>query len=90
MADKLMWHGKLTSVQPRIRLWGSFDQRSHTYLGYALFIEGISGDEAKTFRIGIGKAAQARHQFRAGDEVQGESLPVVDARKEPIITRPPG
>ena len=34
--EKLLWHGVLTSVQPRIRLSRSFDQRSHTYLGYAL------------------------------------------------------
>lgn len=33
---KVAWQGMLTSVQPRIRMLRSFDQRSHAYLGYAL------------------------------------------------------
>jgi hypothetical protein len=32
--EKIGWQGVLLSVQPRIRLTRSFDQRSHTYLGY--------------------------------------------------------
>ena len=35
-SEKIVWHGVLLSVQPRIRLTRSFDQRSHTYLGYSL------------------------------------------------------
>jgi len=31
MAEKLLWRGTVTSVQPRIRLLRSFDQRSHSY-----------------------------------------------------------
>jgi hypothetical protein len=34
--EKIAWQGVLLSVQPRIRLTRSFDQRSHNYLGYAL------------------------------------------------------
>ncbi len=30
---KIAWSGVLTTVQPRIRLTRSFDQRSHTYQG---------------------------------------------------------
>ena len=67
----------MVAVQPRIRLLRSFDERSHNYLGYALRIAGTVGGEAREFTIGIGKAAQARHQFRAGDVVSGESLPVM-------------
>jgi hypothetical protein len=37
---KIPWHGVLLSVQPRIRLTRSFDQRSRTYLGYALKVRG--------------------------------------------------
>jgi hypothetical protein len=33
---KVLWSGKVISVQPRIRLMRSFDQRSHSYLGYTL------------------------------------------------------
>jgi hypothetical protein len=81
---KTAWSGRIISVQPRIRLTRSFDQRSHTYLGYALFIEGVIGDETSHFSIGIGKAAQQKHQFQVGDEVSGESLPVADDRQEAV------
>ena len=81
---KLRWQGKIVSVQPRIRLLRSFDQRSHSYLGYSLLVKGrISGLEEE-FMVGIGKAAQAKHQFRIGDIVQGESHPVPDSRVEPV------
>jgi hypothetical protein len=82
--EKLAWQGRLTSVQPRIRLSRSFDQRSHSYLGYALRVAGvISGDE-KEFLVGIGKAAQAKHGFGAGDIVSGQSHPVLDNRMETV------
>jgi hypothetical protein len=42
---KIPWQGVLLSVQPRIRLTRSFDQRSHTYLGYALKV--VAGSEVK-------------------------------------------
>ena len=44
-------------VQPRIRLTRSFDQRSHTYLGYALKVSGRVGSEAREFLVGIGQGA---------------------------------
>ena len=78
---KIPWSGKVISVQPRIRLMRSFDQRSHSYLGYLLQIHGLIG-ETETFAIGIGKGAQAEHQFRVGDFVSGKSEVVPDARTE--------
>jgi hypothetical protein len=81
---KLAWEGDLLSVQPRIRLTRSFDQRSHTYLGYALRLRGMVGGESREFSVGIGKAAQAKHAFRAGDRVSGEAEPVADPRLEPV------
>lgn len=39
--SKIQWRGTLTSVQPRIRLSRSFDQRSHSYLGYVLRIDAV-------------------------------------------------
>ena len=80
--DKLAWHGRLTSVQPRLRLSRSFDQRSHSYLGYALRIFGVINDDEKEFVVGIGKVAQAKHGFCAGDTVSGMSHPVLDNRLE--------
>ncbi len=81
---KTAWFGRVVSVQPRIRLIRSFDQRSHDYLGYSLLINGVIGDETREFSIGIGKAAQEKHQFQVEDEVRGESLPVVDPRLESV------
>lgn len=81
---KLPWQGKLLSVQPRIRLLRSFDERSHSYLGYALKVEGVIAEESREFLIGIGKDAQAKHLFQAGDVVSGESHPVFDNDMEVV------
>ncbi len=60
----------------------SYDQRQHTYLGYVLFIRGTVGSDERQFSVAIGKAAQAKHQFMAGDMVSGVSYPVTDSRME--------
>jgi hypothetical protein len=78
VSSKVSWRGTLVSVQPRIRLTRSFDQRSHSYLGYVLRVRGDLGGEAREFVVAIGKAAQERHQFRVGDEMSGESVRVED------------
>ena len=80
--DRIHWSGKVISVQPRIRLIRSFDQRSHGYLGYTLRVYGIVGGEERTFHIGIGKGAHAKHQFRIGDVISGKSEVVPDPRTE--------
>ena len=79
---KTKWRGKLISVQPRIRLTRSFDQRYHSYLGYVLRVHGVAGGEEREFLVAIGKKAQEKHEFRVGDVVSGESEPVSDARLE--------
>ncbi len=80
VAEKIPWNGVLISVQPRIRLSRSFDQRSHTYLGYALRVRGSIGSEVREFLVGVGQGAHAKHHFRAGDTVSGDALSVADAR----------
>jgi len=82
--NKLCWQGELISVQPRIRLLRSFDQRSHSYLGYVLCLNGMIGDEEREFMVGIGKGAQAKHSFQVGDIVSGQCQPVEDARLETV------
>ena len=72
MAEKLSWEGGLTAVQPRIRLLRSFDERSHSYLGFVLQVEGTIGGEERSFLVGVGKAAQEKPQFQSGDVVSGE------------------
>jgi hypothetical protein len=72
-SGKLSFQGILVSVQPRIRLLRSFDQRHHNYLGYALRIQGMIGNEERNFWVGIGKGAQAKHKFQVGCELSGEA-----------------
>jgi hypothetical protein len=82
--EKVRWSGTLISVQPRIRLSRSFDQRSHTYLGYALRVHGNIGNEAREFLVGVGEGAHAKHQFQVGEAVSGSALPVADPRMETV------
>jgi len=84
VSNKLSWRGKLTSVQPRIRLLRSFDQRNHSYLGYALRVQGLIEGQEREFTVGIGKGAQAKHMFRAGDVVSGQCQQVEDDRTEAV------
>jgi hypothetical protein len=79
---KLAWRGTVVSAQPRIRLTRSFDERSHSYLGYVLGVRGDLGGEPKEFVVAIGKGAQEKHQIRVGDEVSGEGVRVEDPRLE--------
>ena len=69
-------------MQPRIRLTRSFDQRSHTYQGYLLRPQGTIGDDQRECLVAVGEAAHAEHQFRAGDRVSGEGVPVADPHTE--------
>jgi hypothetical protein len=87
---KSTFKGLITSIQPRIRLTRSFDEASHTYLGYAIKIAGtidnqetISSNQ-NIFSIGIGKAAQAKFNFKVNDVISGECLPVLDPDMEPV------
>ncbi|MEE4352987.1 MAG: hypothetical protein V2J25_08975 [Desulfatiglans sp.] len=80
--EKIAWSGRIISIQPRIRLLRSFDERSHSYLGYVLRVEGTIADEPGEFIIAIGKAAQAKHRFRADMEASGQAVLVPDPRLE--------
>jgi hypothetical protein len=81
-SEKISWSGRVVAVQPRIRLLRSFDERSHSYLGYVLCIDGTCGGEAGKFLIAAGKAAYEKHRFHTGMELSGCSVPVEDPRKE--------
>ena len=52
---KIPWTGVITSVQPRIRLNRSFDERIHSYQGYMLRIDGHIGDEQREFIVAVGE-----------------------------------
>ena len=81
---KLSFQGTIISIQPRIRLTRSFDESSHTYLGYAIKTTGTIDNQQTTFSIGIGKAAQAKFNFKVNDVISGECLPVPDPDLEPV------
>jgi len=80
--EKISWSGTIVSIQPRIRLTRSFDQRHHNYLGYVLTLDGTCGGEAGQFTVAIGEAALRKHQLHVGIELQGQSMPIADARLE--------
>jgi hypothetical protein len=82
--NKLSFRGVIISIQPRIRLTRSFDEAFHTYLGYAIRITGTIDNQQTTFSIGIGKAAQAKFNFKVNDVISGECLPVPNADLEPV------
>lgn len=83
MDTKLIFKGTIISIQPRIRLTRSFDESSHTYLGYAIILEGDLDNARVTFSVGIGKAAHAKHQFKVNDVISGECVLVPDPDTEP-------
>lgn len=80
--EKLAWQGVLLSVQPRIRLTRSFDQVSHSYLGYSLNVRGTVGNEVREFLVAVGQVAHTKHQFQAAAAVSGNALPVPDPHLE--------
>ena len=81
---KQPWRGRLLAIQPRIRLTRSFDERTHTYMGYALRLDGTIAASSGEFLVGVGPAAHARHRLRAGDVLSGESAPVADPQIEAV------
>jgi len=80
--EEVAWSGRLLAVQPRIRLTRSFDERQHSYHGYVLRVNGTCGDETGEFLVAVGKGAHEKHQFGAGMELSGLSVPVDDPRLE--------
>lgn len=60
----------------------SFDQRSHSYLGCVLRIDGTCGEQTGEFLIAVGEGAHEKHRFQAGMELEGQAVRVDDPRKE--------
>jgi len=79
---KKEWTGEVLSVQPRIRLTRSFDERTHSYLGYVLRVRGEWDGQPGEFVVAVGPGAHEKHEFRVGDRVSGKGVPVADPRLE--------
>ena len=82
LEGKVAWSGVVAAVQPRIRLTRSFDERSHSYLGYLLTIKGTIDRADSEFRVGVGSGAHAKQQFRIGDSIEGVGFRVADPQLE--------
>ena len=82
MSSKIIFVGNITSIQPRIRLLRSFDERHHNYMGYVLRLHGSIGEENREFIIAIGKGAHEKHRFQADLTISGECLPVANPKLE--------
>ncbi|MDY0290351.1 MAG: hypothetical protein RBR15_16105 [Sphaerochaeta sp.] len=80
--EHMLFAGVVISVQPRIRLLRSFDQSSHSYLGYALGV--LDSEREEKLSIGIGLKAQEKHQFRIGMTISGSCVPVLDPDMESV------
>lgn len=79
---KVSWSGRIVSVQPRIRLTRSFDERYHSYLGYVLRVTGECDGQLGKFLVAVGKKAHEKHKFAEGMELNGVSVPVNNTRLE--------
>ena len=66
LQEKIAWAGYIISVQPRIRLLRSFDQRHHSYQGYVLRVKGAMGSDVREFMIAVGQGAHGKFHFQTG------------------------
>ena len=82
--DKIHFTGIIISVKARIRLIRSFDQvPTHQYQGYTLILDGeIDGIPRTHFKVAIGPKAHEQHQFRIGDSIRGNAIPLPDSETE--------
>lgn len=74
--------GTVISIQPRIRLLRSFDQRSHTYLGYVVRVREDTAGTEREVLVAIGPRAHDEHRLKAGDRIAGSAVPVDDPNAE--------
>ena len=69
---KIEWEGTIVSIQPRTRVWRYVtDNRTHYYLGYNLFLDGIADDVECRFGVAISEKQQFSNGFRIGDHLKG-------------------
>ncbi len=82
LGPKRSWSGRIVSVQPRIRLTRSFDERTHSYLGYVLRLDGEVDGDPHEFAVAVSKSQHVKHDFRIGDALSGKAVSVADPRTE--------
>ncbi len=83
MSNKFKFEGIITAVKARIRLIRSFNEISHAYLGYILVMDAVVDSKEWPFlRIAVGQKTHEKFQFRAGDSITGEALPLENPKQE--------
>lgn len=70
--EKVQWLGKILSIQQRTNVWRYvLDNRTHSHIGYNLFLDGsVNGINAQ-FAVAISEKQQQCGGFRIGDVVKG-------------------
>ena len=69
---KVEWEGKIRSIQPRTNVWRYLlDNRTHSHIGYNLFLAGsVDGIDAE-FTVAISEKQQQSGRYRIGDILKG-------------------
>lgn len=72
MSAKIIWQGEIVSIQPRTTVWRYvLDNRTHSLIGYNLFLDGKADGVCKQYSIAISENQQKKNQFRIGDVLSG-------------------
>ena len=69
---RIEWQGRIISIQPRTTVWRyGIDNRTHTHIGYNLFLEGSTNEKEGPFSVTISEKQMQSGRFRIGDIVKG-------------------
>lgn len=70
--EKRTWSGTIVSIQPRTTVWRyRLDNRTHSHIGYNLFLDGEVNGLAGPFSVAISEKQQQKYEFFIGDEIKG-------------------
>jgi hypothetical protein len=70
--EKIKWSGTILSIQPRTNVWRyRCDNRTHSHIGYNIFIDGNANGEAMQLSVAISEKQQQAVGLRIGDEASG-------------------
>jgi len=71
---KVEWQGKVLSIQPRTNVWRYvLDNRTHSHIGYNLFLDGTVYGVNARFVVAISEKQQQSGGFRVGNEIKGSA-----------------
>jgi len=69
---KINWQGRILSIQPRTKVWRYLiDNRTHSHIGYNIFLEGNANGIDGKFSVAISEKQQQNVCFYIGEIVKG-------------------